>query len=128
MKINSLTPNIMVADVNATLNFYIQHLNFTLIDTNPTEGTFEWGFVQRDDIGLMFQAEASLKAEYPELAARPLGSALTLYIRVQGIHALLESLPDAVEVIKPLNRTFYGTDEFAIMDPNGYILTFSETP
>lgn len=128
MKLESLTPNIMVNDVNETLDYYINVLGFNLVDTNPASGEFEWGYVMLNSVGLMFQEEKSLKTEYPELKDLKVGGALTLYVRVENINDLFEKIKDQVTVVKPMNTTFYGTNEFAIMDVNGFILTFSETP
>ncbi len=128
MKLESLTPNIMVKSVNETLDYYTKTLGFSLIDTNPASGELEWGYVMLHDVGLMFQEEKSLKNEYKELEATSIGGGLTLYIRIQSIVEFYAKVKDQVNVIKPMNTTFYGTKEFAIMDPNGFILTFSETP
>ncbi len=124
----SLTPNIMVKDVNATLNYYTSILDFKIVDTNPETGVFEWGYVQSGNVGFMFQEEKSLKAEYPEFQNINPGGALTFYIRVNHITQLYNNIKDKTTVIKPMNTTFYGTYEFAIKDLNGHILTFSETP
>ncbi|WP_093145484.1 VOC family protein [Ulvibacter litoralis] len=127
-KLESLTPNIMVKDVNATLDYYTNSLGFKLIDTNPESGQFEWGYVMLDNVGMMFQEERSLKTEYKELEPLKVGGALTFYIRVNDINDYYNNLPKEINIIKPMNKTFYGTNEFAIMDLNGFILTFSETP
>ncbi len=127
-KLESLTPNIMVKDVNATLDYYINSLGFKLIDTNPESGQFEWGYVMLDNVGMMFQEEKSLKTEYKEIEPLKVGGALTFYIRLNDINDYYNKLPKEINIIKPMNRTFYGTNEFAIMDLNGFILTFSETP
>ncbi|QIE58052.1 glyoxalase [Rasiella rasia] len=127
-KLESLTPNIMVKDVNATLDYYIERLGFKLIDTNPESGQFEWGYVMLDNVGMMFQKEKSLKTEYKEMEPLKVGGALTFYIRINDIDSYYNKLSKEIKIIKPINRTFYGTNEFAIMDINGFILTFSETP
>ncbi|WP_077402236.1 VOC family protein [Cellulophaga omnivescoria] len=127
-KLESLTPNIMVKDVNATLDYYVTKLGFTLIDTNPESGEYEWCYVMLDNVGMMFQEEKSLKAEYKEMESLKIGGALTFYIRVKDINKYFNQLPKEVNIVKPMNRTFYDTNEFAIMDLNGFILTFSETP
>ncbi len=127
MKLESLTPNIMVKNVNETLDYYTKILGFNIIDTNPESGEFEWGFVMLDDVGIMFQEEKSLKNEYQELKTLNIGGALTFYIRTQNIKKLYKKIEDKVTIIKPMNTTFYGTNEFAIIDINGFILTFSET-
>lgn len=126
--LESITPNIMVANINDTLKFYVDQLGFTLIDTNPETGPFEWAYVMRDGVGFMFQTEASLKTEYPVFANQSVGGALTLYIRIKQIKAYFNTIAPTVKLVKPLNTTFYGTEEFAIQDPNGFVLTFSETP
>mgnify|MGYP000279667218 CR=1 FL=1 len=127
-KLESITPNIMVKDVNATLEYYTNELGFKLIDTNPELGQYEWGYVMLDNVGLMFQEEKSLKDEYKEIQPMNVGGALTFYIRVKNIHGYFNGISKKVKIVKPMNKTFYGTDEFAIMDINGFILTFSETP
>ena len=127
-KLESLTPNIMVKDVNATLEFYKNKLGFKLIDTNPESGEYEWGYVMLDNVGMMFQEEKSLKTEYKEIESLKVGGALTFYIRIKDINNYYNQIPKDVSIIKTINKTFYGTNEFAIMDLNGYILTFSETP
>ncbi|RKR07870.1 putative glyoxalase superfamily protein PhnB [Maribacter vaceletii] len=126
-KLESLTPNIMVKDVNATLDYYTNNLGFKLIDTNPESGKYEWGYVMLDNVGMMFQEEKSLKTEYKEIEPLKVGGALTFYIRIKDINSYYNQIIKKTNIIKPINKTFYGTNEFAIMDKNGFILTFSET-
>ncbi len=125
MQLNSLTPNLMVKDVNKTLDFYTNILGFELIQTVPEQGAFDWAMVQSGGVSLMFQKENSIKAEYPNLDSYEKGGALTLYIKVESVKEMYESLKDKTNVIKPIHKTFYGADEFAIMDLNSFILTFS---
>lgn len=44
MTINSLTPNLMVRDVNATVDFYKQ-LGFEIIQSVPDKGVLDWAMV-----------------------------------------------------------------------------------
>lgn len=127
-KLESLTPNIMVKDVNATLDYYTNNLGFKLIDTNPISGQYEWGYIMLDNVGMMFQEEKSLKTEYKEIEPLKVGGALTFYIRIKDINSYYNQISKKTNIIKPMNKTFYGTNEFAIMDLNGFIITFSETP
>ena len=126
MELKSLTPNLMVTNVNETIDFYIKILNFELLQTVPEEGELDWGFVKKDEVMLMFQKESSIQEEYPALKGLNTGGALTLYIRVENVSEWYEKIKDQVNLIKPLNKTFYGANEFAIQDPNGFILTFSD--
>lgn len=121
-----LTLNMMVEDVNATVEFYRTVLGFDLVMTVPDSGRLDWALVQRDDVEMMFQARQSLVEDLPQFQDRPVGGALTFYLDVEGVEGLYERLRANVHVVKALHETFYGTREFAIEDINGFILTFAE--
>ena len=116
----------MVESVNETLDFYIKTLGFELLQTVPESGILDWGFVQKDSVLIMFQKDRSIREEYPELKNYKEGGALTLYIKMDDLPKWYDHIKDKTNVIKPLNKTFYGATEFAIQDPNGFILTFSD--
>ncbi len=126
MELKSLTPNLMVKNVNETLEYYTNILGFTLLQTVPEKGIFDWGFVKLDNVKLMIQKDTSIKAEYKELENYEKGGALTLYIQVEDLQKWHETIKDKANVINPMHKTFYGANEFAIMDINGFILTFSD--
>ncbi|MDF1674789.1 MAG: VOC family protein [Vicingaceae bacterium] len=127
MKLKSLTPNLMVNDVEETIEYYTDILGFTLLKTVPEKGELDWAMVKRNDIVLMFQSKKSLANELPRLKGEKPGGGLTLYIQIDGITELHEELyHNEVEIISDLESTFYDTIEFTIVDVNGYILTFSE--
>ena len=127
MALNSLTPNLMVNDVEETIEFYTDVLGFTLLMTVPETGKLDWAMVKRNDVVIMFQSTKSLKEGLPRLAGEKPGGGLTFYIKVDRITELHEELFDnEVEIISDLESTFYNTIEFSIVDLNGYVLTFSE--
>lgn len=125
--LNSLTPNLMVNDVEETIEYYTDILGFTLLKTVPEKGNPDWAMVKRNDVILMFQSAKSLKDELPKLKSQKPGGGLTFYIKVDRITELHEELVENdVEIIADLESTFYDTIEFSIIDNNGYVLTFSE--
>ena len=124
--LKKLTPNLMVEDVNVTIDFYRDVLGFAVAATVPESGPLDWAMMQRDDVTLMFQARRSLTEEYAPLAGLPVGGSLTFYTEVAGVQELYDALKDQVEIVLDMHDTFYGTREFAFKDRNGYILTFSE--
>ena len=116
----------MVEDVNATLSYY-ETLGFTTKMKSPESGVCHWALVEKDGVRLMFQSATSLKKEFPELSKQSAGGALTLWIQVQQITDYYASLPEGVNVIRPLGVTEYnGATEFVIQDLNGFILHFSD--
>lgn len=64
--------------------------------------------------------------EYPGFKGRPIGGTLTLFIEVVDVCGLHASLKDRVTVVMPLEKKWYGVTEFAIADPDGYLITFAE--
>lgn len=125
MNCTSLSPNIGVASVNDTVKFYTETLGFQLIMSNPADGHLLWAMVAAGSATMMFQENESLIEEYAELKGTGKGL-LTFYVKVTGLEALYEQLKGTGIIVKELGKTFYGANEFAIRDNNGYILTITE--
>jgi len=67
------------------------------------------------------------RCEYPAFAGRPIGATGTLFIEMGGgVDALHDRLKPAVKIVMPLVTQFYGMREFAIEDPDGYVITLAE--
>lgn len=126
MEYNNLIPNLMVRDVAATIAYYSDVLDFDVVATVPGESRPVFGIVRSGGVMLMFQEEQSLKDEYPQLAACGPVAGLTLYIHVDAVSPLYDNLKGRARIAKDLHTTFYGSQDFAIEDCNGYILTFSQ--
>jgi len=125
--LKSLTPNLMVNDVEESIEYYTDLLGFTLLRTIPDTGHPDWAMVKRNDVIIMFQSAKSLRSNLPRLKGEKPGGGLTFYIKVDRITELHEELANNnVEIISELESTFYHTIEFSIVDVNGYVLTFSE--
>jgi lactoylglutathione lyase len=123
----TLTPNIMVPDVNATVKWYQDNLNFKFANKEDNlEKSLEWAVVEADGVEIFFQKVESLSKEMPELEGKEIGASLTFYIKVEDVQALYDSVKEKVKIIREMKKTFYGTKEFAVSDLNGYILVFSE--
>jgi uncharacterized glyoxalase superfamily protein PhnB len=121
----SLSPNIFVTDMNATIAFY-KLLGFDLAISVPEEGPdLVWAMMVKGNVSFMFQTFDSLNNEFPEIS-RTDGASLLLYIKLKGIRAFFEDIKDKVTVLKGLEKTFYGATEFSILDINNYVLTFAE--
>ncbi len=120
----SISPNIFVRDIKATIAYY-RHLGFEQSMTVPEEGDLVWAMMTCGKVNFMFQSFESLGEELPDISRQD-GGSLLLYIQVEEIRLLYENIKDKVNIIKELEKTFYGATEFSILDLNGYILTFAE--
>ncbi len=123
----TLTPNIMVADVNATVKWYKDIFNFKFANKGDSlDEPLDWAVVKADGVQIFFQKEESLVKEMPVLKGKKIGASLTFYIEVEDVQSLYDSVKEKVEIVRDMRETFYGAKEFAVRDLNGYILVFSE--
>jgi uncharacterized glyoxalase superfamily protein PhnB len=126
MEYKDLMPNLMVKDVNKTVDFYKNVLGFNVLATNPENGDYIFAIVNANNVLISFQEEKSIKDEYHQLDSFSRGGGLTLYIHVTDVNGLFEQVKGKATIAKELHKTFYGSTDFAIEDCNGYILTFSQ--
>lgn len=123
--LQQLTPNLMVDNVNETVRFYQEVLGFSLVMAVPETGTYLWAMMSCGKVSLMFQEKDSMLDEYPVLKETPPGRGLTFYIKVQDVRSLYNKVSGQAKIILALHKTFYGAEEFALMDINGFVLTFA---
>lgn len=129
MTVNSITPDLMVEDVDETVAWYDAVLDAEVAATLPADASGEcfWAQVSIDGTQLMFQERDSLEEKLPVLSGEPIGGAVPLYIDIddaEGRHATLEA--NDVDIVKPPHETEFGWRQFAATDLNGYVLWFGE--
>jgi uncharacterized glyoxalase superfamily protein PhnB len=121
-----LTPNLLVASVERSLAFYVDVLGFSRGMTVPDESPFAFGSVTAGTVEMFFNEASGAVKEYPGFAGKPIGCTGTLFIEVAGVNALHDRLQGTVTIVMPIETKFYGMREFAISDPDGYVITFAE--
>ena len=121
-----LTPNLLVASVERSLDFYTRVLGFERGMTVPEQSPFVFASVTDGPVEIFFNDAAAAAKEYPAFAGRPIGATGTMYIEVDGVDALHERIKAQVKIAMPLVTQFYGMREFAIEDPDGYVITFAQ--
>lgn len=126
MKLKTLTPNVLVTNVNETVNWYKKNLGFELIMSVPEKGEMDWAMVQRDDVALMFQTRKSVAADSSLFDEIPMGGSLSFFTKMTGLDELHKNILDKSSIIKEPYVTFYGMKEMMIKDCNGYFFTFAE--
>jgi uncharacterized glyoxalase superfamily protein PhnB len=121
-----LTPNLVVASVERSLAFYVDTLGFSRGMTVPEASPFVFASATSGAVEVFFNDAAAAIKEYPAFAGRPIGATATLFIEMQGVDALHDTLKLRVKIVMPIVTQFYGMREFAIEDPDGYVITFAE--
>ena len=137
--ITKLTPNLMAADIRETVLFYQETLGFSLsmavpkdsrdiLTELPAEGELVYALMRCGDVEIMFQEQANLAGEIPQLGGRPLGASATLYMETGDLDKVLANLPKTTTIIRQPETTWYGARELYIQDNNGYILAIAQMP
>lgn len=131
-----LTTNMVVEDVNSTVDFYKDVLGFEFVIGVPENSQdivthrqkgqkLCFAVMKYASIEMMFQTKESLAKEMPEFGKMDIGGSVTFYIDVDDVKELYEKLKDKVTIVLEPEAKFYGKQEFYIRDCNGYILGFA---
>ena len=123
--LRSAAPAFLVDDVGETLRWYRNALGFEAFPF-PKTPPHVFGILARDGVEIMLQRLEGYHK--PRLYDDRDGGVWNAYIRMKGVTALYRRLRRRrdVEFLEPLCTQPYGDTEFAIADPNGYVLVFSE--
>jgi catechol 2,3-dioxygenase-like lactoylglutathione lyase family enzyme len=120
-RVQRVTPLLVVADLQKSLDFYTQKLAFEDPAVHGDPPCF--AMINRYGFDLML----SLKG--PESTGRPNGPDGTwdVYMQVTDIKAEVEALQAAgVSVVKGPTDAFYGMREVEILDPDGHRICLAE--
>jgi len=131
-----LTTNMMVKDVNRSIDFYSNVLGFEFVMGVPEssqEIVSKWqkdqhlafAIMKHGDVEMMFQSRKSATEEISEFDNMDIGGSLIFYIEVEDVKKLYEKLKDEATIVRDMEAKFYGKQEFYIRDCNGYILGFA---
>jgi len=118
-KIKKMCPQLLVADINRSINFYTKNLGFEMdfLYEDFYAGVSKDGFTIHLKVG---------KPSIEERQNKRKNEDLDIVFSVSSIEDLYEDLSNtSVEFTQPLREMDYGK-EFYIIDPDGYIISFME--
>jgi catechol 2,3-dioxygenase-like lactoylglutathione lyase family enzyme len=111
--LKALTPMLQTSDLERTIDWYESVLGFACVSRSGDE----WCRLERDQVSLMFMRNAHLGAPH---------ATATQYIQVNDVMGLWSAVRDRVTAEWAPERMPYGMLEFAIRDPDGYLLSFGQ--
>jgi uncharacterized glyoxalase superfamily protein PhnB len=115
-RLTRLTPMLQAREMQRTIDFYTEILDFKLSSSWPKENPV-WCMLERDSASVMFMIN--------EHVGEPRMSG-TLYMETTDVLALYNRISGKVEVQWGPEVYEYGMHEFAIKDCNGYTLSFGQ--
>ena len=128
MNYNAVIPEFMVSNLEKSRSFYCDLLGFTIEYERPEE---KFLFLSLEDCQLMLEEGA--KDELAKLSY-PFGRGVNISFGIKDVPSLYQKLLEAdYPIHRPLTKrefrvgdSFIYPHEFAVLDPNGYFLRFSE--
>ena len=117
-RVTSFAPQFLVDDLNRSITYYRDVLGFIFDD--PWGGFYAIG--RLDGLELHLKEASKNQAERQH---RRDNEHLDVSAGVEGIEALYtQCVAKGAKILKPLTATEWGTRDFYIEDPDGYILCF----
>ena len=128
MNYNAVIPEFMVSNLEKSRSFYCDLLGFTIEYERPEENFL---FLSLEDCQLML--EEGTKDELAKLSY-PFGRGVNISFGIKDVPSLYQKLLEAdYPIHRPLTKrdfrvgdSFIYPHEFAVLDPDGYFLRFSE--
>ena len=112
IRFRSVSPMLQSGDLQRTIDWYESVPGFRCIGREK-----DWCRLERDRVMLMFMRNAHF--------GEPSATA-TQYIYLHGLDAFWETIKERVKAEWGPEKMPYGMMEFAIKDPDGYLLSFGE--
>lgn len=120
MKLMNLRPMLETENLRETIKFYTDMLGFICEGTYPDTENLCWASLRKDDVSIMFTS----RNEHSAIEKTTMTG--SLYFNTEDVNQIWEELKDKAIIEYPVENFEYGMREFAIRDPNGYLLQFGQ--
>jgi uncharacterized glyoxalase superfamily protein PhnB len=118
----SLTPILLVDAIEPCLDFW-KRLGFEVTVQVPEGDAIGFVILKNGPVEVMYQTRASVAKDVPSMTEFP--SSSVLYIHVTNLEEVIAAVAGA-PVLVPKRTTFYGATEYAVREPGGSAVSFSE--
>jgi uncharacterized glyoxalase superfamily protein PhnB len=117
-----IAPELFVPDVDAAVDFYVEHFRYTLLRKEGAPATFAIGHIHGATI--MFMSDRWYTGPRAELDARGVG--LDIRVMVPDVDAVYKRIRETdLQIMHDIADREYGLRDFIVRDPNGFRLRFA---
>ena len=114
---NAIVPTLYTRELEESIKFYCDFLGFTC---NGYDKEYGWATISNGRVEIMLTLPNDhLPFEEPFFTG-------SLYVKLDDVESLWESVKNKVNVSYPLESFDYGMKEFGMYDNNGYLIQFGQ--
>jgi catechol 2,3-dioxygenase-like lactoylglutathione lyase family enzyme len=133
MQMNPLVPELYCSDIQKSLDFYCNILGFAIVYDRPEA---KFAYIQREGVQLMIEELTENDRKWLSgPLEKPFGRGINLQMVTSSIDSLYETLrKHGIPLFMDIEEKWYrrahdtvGNRQFAVQDPDGYLLRFSQT-
>jgi uncharacterized glyoxalase superfamily protein PhnB len=117
--VRELAPLLYVDDIERSLGFYVQHLDFRQTQAYDNHGRLSWCRLERGGAALMLQQICD-----EDHFATPRGDGIAFYFLCDDADDVYRRLRNRGIAANPPEVAFYGMKQVLVIDPDGYRLCF----
>ncbi len=127
MKLRNLVPMLNISNIERSLGFYMQALNFEVVSDPVLAKEWRWATIRSGETQLMLsETNATLRlsknVDPHQIANWP----TIFYFYPDNVDALHSHVVEQGFKPTAVTITHYGMKEFSIQDPDGHMLSFGE--
>jgi catechol 2,3-dioxygenase-like lactoylglutathione lyase family enzyme len=127
MSFTNVVPNLLVSDMAKSIAFYRDVLGCSMVAHVPDESPFVFAWMQRGKADFFLNDAGEVQRDLAGVhGARTTIGGAAMYVTVEGIDEIHRAIAARIPVAAPLEKKFYGMTEFAVVDPDGYLITLAE--
>ncbi|MYD45582.1 MAG: hypothetical protein F4W92_04450 [Gammaproteobacteria bacterium] len=105
------------------IQFYVEPLNFQIVDRMDDIGLSGWTAIARDNFEIMLASPSYIPAPNDEESVL---NQVILYVDVTALLELREEIRTKDYPVGKIENRFYGNREFELLDPEGHRIIFAE--
>jgi uncharacterized glyoxalase superfamily protein PhnB len=126
MKVNKITPVLLVEEVEPCVKFWMERLGFDKTMEVPEGDKIGFAILQKGELELMYQSYASVEKDHGKNMTQEFRRGPTfLYAEVSNLDEVIAATKGA-PVVVPKRTTFYGATEIGVKDPGGHVVVFAQ--
>jgi len=122
-KLKGLIPILICKDVQRSIRFYVDVLDFKVVDEMKDVGRSGWASLQNGSASVMLGSPTYIP-ETPTIDGRH--QQVVHYFYPADVEALRDSVVTKGYPVSDLRVAFYGMKEFDLVDPDGHVLWFGQ--